>query len=172
MMMEHIDYLLSAYLDGELSQREKVVVERHMADCGECHGLYQEFVQMREEWQQAYDTFSVPDALTFRILTAIEQKEAEVATRTFFSNEVLRWGAISGILLLLMVHVALVSVFHFVLSFHPLNFLIPLSRGVYTVVTSVPYVSSVLLVVSVSFMLLSGWCLRRLLSSKKVEVML
>jgi predicted anti-sigma-YlaC factor YlaD len=172
MMVKHIDDLLSAYLDGELSERAKEAVERHMADCGECHGLYKEFIRMREEWQQAYETFSVPDALTFRVLAAIEQKEADTATRTFFFNEALRWGAIGGILLLLMVHVVLVSVFRFVLSFHLLNYLISLSRGVYTVVTSVPYVSSVLFVVSVSFLLLSVWCLRRLLSSKKVEVML
>jgi anti-sigma factor RsiW len=45
-MTAHLDYELSAYLDGEIDEAERRRVEAHLADCADCRALLDDLRQM------------------------------------------------------------------------------------------------------------------------------
>lgn len=45
---DHVDELLSGYLDGELTQQQRQVVDIHMAECVECSQRFQELETVRQ----------------------------------------------------------------------------------------------------------------------------
>jgi len=48
MKCEEIRPWLMAYLDGEIEQREKSEVEKHLADCESCRREYESFARLKE----------------------------------------------------------------------------------------------------------------------------
>lgn len=48
MNIEHVDELLSGYLDGELTQQDRQRVELHCESCSECAAALQELARVRE----------------------------------------------------------------------------------------------------------------------------
>lgn len=49
----HVDVMLSGYIDGELTQQDRQRVEVHCADCPECAGTLAELKDLRERVGQS-----------------------------------------------------------------------------------------------------------------------
>ncbi|BCU82825.1 hypothetical protein JIR001_26080 [Polycladomyces abyssicola] len=170
--MEHIDHLLSAYIDNELSEHKRTEVERHLQACPYCMKLYEDLASMSHQLVTAYENLSLPDHLTDKVMDAIYEKEAEYKAETFpplFSYTTLRWGALSSIFLLLFLNGFLIFVVGTIFSFTPISILLHLFHGLLTVIMAIPYLSTVMCVVSIILIGISLWSLRRLLNGKRVE---
>ncbi len=169
--MQHVDHLLSAYMDNELEEQERVIVEKHLQDCSNCLKLYEDFSQMSTQIMRGFEIISFPEKVTDQLMTRINQLETQDSQEnvSILSYTILRWSAISSILLLLVVNLSLILTFSSLFSFTSIRILYHLVHGLYIVLSAIPFVS---LTASCSWFLLIGislWSLRQLLRSKKVE---
>ena len=73
---ERFGAMISALLDGELSEAEEAEVRAHMAECAECRAMYEAFAAVGE----AFKTHDVPDTLHDGIMAKVH--EAEKARKT------------------------------------------------------------------------------------------
>ena len=65
---ERIQELISAMVDGELSEEERREVEAHIASCAECQALYEAFSGLSE----AMEAEELPDGLHQRIMDRVD----------------------------------------------------------------------------------------------------
>lgn len=79
---------LNAYIDGELPERTRCSVERHLAGCESCRAVL-DGLRGLEPYLQTLDTPSVPAALISRILS-----EASLRRRKVAENRDNRWWRI------------------------------------------------------------------------------
>jgi predicted anti-sigma-YlaC factor YlaD len=170
--MKHIDHLLSAYIDQELSEHQRKEVERHLQVCPHCMKMYEDLVSISHQLVTAYENLSLPDHLTDKVMAAIYEKEAEYQAETFpplLSYTTLRWGALSSIFLLLFLNGIIIFVVGTIFSFTPISILLHLLYGLLTVIMAIPYFIAVMCVVSIILIGISLLLLRRLLNGKRVE---
>ncbi|MGA9175378.1 MAG: anti-sigma factor [Thermoactinomyces sp.] len=176
--MNHVNEMLSAYLDDELSRSEKEVVEQHLQTCSNCQDLLDQLIEMKRQLVFSFEEIDVPAALTNKVMFAIDQQEwtmmamEEAGERqSMISNRALQRSVIGSILLLFIANGVFIFAFGSLLSFHFLSFFVSLSHAVLTLITAIPYVGMIVSITSLFFIAISVWCLRQLLSSKKVEVL-
>ncbi len=172
-MMQHIEHLLSAYVDNELTENEKREVEEHLQMCSDCLELYEDFSLMGHQLVNTYKQITLPNHLTYQVMAAIDQKEAQNRQKeisSILSYTTLRWGTISSIFLLLSVNLALIIAFGVLFSFTPIRIFYHLIHGLLTVLSAIPYLSLAIFLASLPLIGFSLWSLRHLLSSEKVEV--
>lgn len=165
--MNHIDQLLSAYIDHELSEHKRKRVERHLHACPYCMKLYEDLSSISHQLVTAYENLPLPDHLNDKVMAAIYEAEYKVETfPPLLSYTTLRWGALSSIFLLLFFNGFLLYTFF---SFTPIRFFIHLFDGLLTVIMAIPYLRTVMCVVSIILTGISLWSLHRLLKGKRVE---
>lgn len=66
---EKIQEMISAMLDGELSEKEKRAIEEHIADCPECAAMYADFAALSTELTESFA--EVPATLHDRIMKGV-----------------------------------------------------------------------------------------------------
>ncbi|NKB68749.1 MAG: zf-HC2 domain-containing protein [Candidatus Latescibacteria bacterium] len=59
--------VLTAYLEGDLSRRERKDLERHMVDCPPCHAFLRTFEKTGEMARTALQPEQIPDELQERV---------------------------------------------------------------------------------------------------------
>jgi anti-sigma factor RsiW len=171
--MQHVDHLLSAYIDKELKEQKRLVVEKHLQTCTDCLELYEDFSWMSHELVNTYKQITLPNHLTNQVMAAIDQEEAQNRQKEIspiLSYTTLRWGTISSIFLLLSVNLSLILAFGVLFSFTPIRIFYHLIHGLLTIFSAIPYLSVAISLMSLLLIVFSLWTLRHLLSSKKVEM--
>jgi anti-sigma factor RsiW len=72
------NFLVHAYVDDELDERERVETEVHLGDCDTCRGQARRVSRFRQALRESYEPESAPDALKMRLVAALEaQSEVE-----------------------------------------------------------------------------------------------
>ncbi|MBY9079308.1 zf-HC2 domain-containing protein [Paenibacillus sp. HN-1] len=72
----HPEEQLSAYLDGELNEEDRLLVESHLKECPDCRMLAEDLLNDQRLLFSAFETISPPDDLEASI-AAIISKEAQ-----------------------------------------------------------------------------------------------
>ncbi len=94
-----IQKLISAYIDGELSERDRIYVEAHLASCNECRALYDELLLISATAQNA--SYEAPPQLHDDIMNSI-RAAAPQSTNKFSSMRFMRFGSIALVCVLLV----------------------------------------------------------------------
>ncbi|MCH5586087.1 zf-HC2 domain-containing protein [Shimazuella sp. AN120528] len=170
--MQHVDHLLSAYVDNELKEQERLVVEKHLQDCTDCLELYGDFTWMNGQLKNTFESLLLPKNITSKVMQGIHSHEEQTYREVpvIFSYTALRWSTISSILLLLVIHISLFFLLGSLFSFTPIRILYHLVHGFHTVFSAIPYLSLTVAIFCFPLIGASLWSLRLLLSSKKVEM--
>ncbi len=70
---KQIEKLLSAYADGELNERQKALVEQHVANCPHCAALLDEYLALNAAIADC--AFKAPEGFAERVLQAVEKEQ-------------------------------------------------------------------------------------------------
>jgi predicted anti-sigma-YlaC factor YlaD len=73
-MEHHIDELVSAYMDNELSAEDLQIVKAHLESCEQCNQLVEELLNIQSEVLGFFQTVNAPIALENKILAKINIK--------------------------------------------------------------------------------------------------
>lgn len=116
MRHKKIKSLLEAYYDGEINERERIIIEKHLEECNECHYELSLLERIEEsvidkicEPEENYWT-SFPERVKERILIK-EREISKKAKPSFLKNIFLRpvsmklAGAIASIVIIVMVSI-------------------------------------------------------------------
>jgi predicted anti-sigma-YlaC factor YlaD len=76
-MSEHIGYLLNDYLDDELNDTEKALIEQHLFNCSYCTNQLIELTSLNQQILDAYQIVDIPDLIEDRVLAEIEQESVK-----------------------------------------------------------------------------------------------
>ncbi|BAU29158.1 putative zinc finger protein [Aneurinibacillus soli] len=79
--MEHMEDMLSAYLDHELSIEEHAVVEQHLEACEKCQGVVDELSFIKYQTFSTYQSVCAPEYMTEKIMEFIENNTAAISKR-------------------------------------------------------------------------------------------
>ncbi|MCF6093025.1 zf-HC2 domain-containing protein [Microaerobacter geothermalis] len=160
--MEHVKELISAYIDHELSDSERLLVENHLTTCKECQSLAKELSLMSQQITNYYQSVDVPDDFEQKVFADLNG----LASDQISDNKTLKWIAIFASVLLLVVFLA---------SFSPIVLMIvglassfftimySLIRIIPLIITQIPYLTGGSMMLAFFVMLLSVWSLRHLL---------
>lgn len=85
---EKIQEMISAMLDGELSEQERIEIKEHIALCSDCAAMYEDFAALREELKESLA--EVPASLHANIMDAVRsapkpKKPLQVLMRPYMS---------------------------------------------------------------------------------------
>ena len=83
---------ISAALDGELSAKERTLLDAHLADCPTCAALFDELAGQSRLLLQVY--FHLPEYVTARILS--QPPEQITPARRFSPRRWQRWGTVAA----------------------------------------------------------------------------
>jgi predicted anti-sigma-YlaC factor YlaD len=75
-MKHHIDELVSAYIDNELSAKDLQTVKAHLKNCQQCNQLVEELLNMQSEVKGFFNTVHAPDGLENKVLAKINSKSS------------------------------------------------------------------------------------------------
>lgn len=70
-MSIHIDELISAYIDNELTETERQQVEEHLSSCLECSTLLGDLRNIKNQVFAAFHSIEVPESLEDTVIEAV-----------------------------------------------------------------------------------------------------
>lgn len=71
-MSEHIENILSEYMDDELNEAEKQNVEKHLSICSDCNNRLHELKALREEMLAVYFSIDIPNRIEEKVIEKIQ----------------------------------------------------------------------------------------------------
>ena len=74
--------LISAYVDGEVTDTEKTEIEAHLEECAECRSILEAYRAISEE--VAFDTEEVPEGFADGVMAKVSSYEKKVKNRRNF----------------------------------------------------------------------------------------
>ncbi len=108
----HVEAELIAYLDGELSKRERARIEAHLADCARCRAELAELRALRDEVDATYDAALSPVELSYTATQRIRERLHQTAERPGWWWQLRRnWGVLAQAALALVMIVAFVGTY-------------------------------------------------------------
>lgn len=87
---------VQAYFDGELESASSVVIEQHLAHCGECSALFHDLQSARETLRQHATYHRANDRLRSRVMQAIGDEAPVTPNRRSLRDRRFWWGAAAG----------------------------------------------------------------------------
>lgn len=160
-MINHPDERLSAYMDDELNETERLEVEHHLASCERCRELLEDLLGLRQAVVGAYEHIQAPNELESRILQALDQKPTpEPAAKGWLSIPLVSLALLS--VLLIMTGTVIVKMLSGVVKV-----LIALLYFVSHFIATAPVLSGLTILLAVGVLMLSGYSLRQLLLSNE-----
>jgi anti-sigma factor RsiW len=163
--MEHVDELISAYLDNELTEAERVLVELHIGTCKECRALVEDFLAMKSQLFTVYQSIEIPDNLEQRVLASLEQKPKTTTRRYTVVPWVLTGSAVT-LLLLFMVSLSPLATLSIGLFSSLVTIMVSVLQVVPVFAASLPSLFIGIAGVTVFLLFLLIWSLRRFLLIK------
>ncbi|MCY9691475.1 anti-sigma factor family protein [Paenibacillus alginolyticus] len=70
-MSNHIEDLLSAYMDNELTESERQQVEEHLNTCSECSAVLNDVMDLKNQVFAAFHSIEAPEGLEDKVIRAI-----------------------------------------------------------------------------------------------------
>ncbi len=120
MNCESLEELLSAYIDGELSESEKMAVSLHLDECPRCRKVVHDFRGMSEIVQESFGTVFAPEAFEQLVAQNIVEIQQGIQTRRL--SLIYLASAIFGFFVILSLSISPVG--HFVKASFRLSFAI------------------------------------------------
>jgi predicted anti-sigma-YlaC factor YlaD len=166
-LSEHVEELISAYIDEELLDTEQKKVEAHLNSCEECHRLMSSMLSLKEQVFVSYQSIEAPHHLEQQIMERIEHSVLEQT-----QLHQLLW-------VILIPPVLLISMFFFFFSksFYfgakVVSTMFKMLLGLFHILSIVfsitPYLMTSLILFASVILLGSIWSLRHLLLKKRPE---
>jgi anti-sigma factor RsiW len=78
-MTTHPEEQISAYIDNELSEQDRQLVEKHLESCTSCQSLLEDLLDLQSNVSQTYRMIHSPNELDTRILQAIQGEPSKQA---------------------------------------------------------------------------------------------
>lgn len=110
---EHMEERISAYLDGELTPEEQLVLEEHVANCSACASLLEEYKELSSLVQSEFRVYTAPFDLEANVYQQIDVYEKKRQSRRMRATGLIGIALLLGCLaaiLLSPVGIAVLSV--------------------------------------------------------------
>lgn len=138
-MSEHIRELLSSYIDDEITQAEKELVEGHLESCLECKNELFQLGMIKEQFKSAFQMIEIPDMIEDKVMMEIEQSRVPHSFGLLNSTAILVMAMLAIVLSLASGPVITVGVYIF-------QTVLSIGRGlIYTIpslISAVPYAAA------------------------------
>ncbi|MGD8189593.1 anti-sigma factor family protein [Brevibacillus ginsengisoli] len=157
-MDNHVQELLSSYLDNELSHEERIWVESHLKTCEECQVFLYELSSMRNYIISTYQEIEIPEDLELQVMAHLNK-----ATSSPIGLVAIASLASLSLLVLLPILLIGMGVFSSVVTIF--GSLLHLAT---VIISSIPTVITAISAFSVVLVVFSIWSLRRLLLLKEI----
>lgn len=151
-MSDHIEELLSEYIDDELNEEQKQTIEEHLSICSDCNHRLQEIKLLRKQILEAYLSIEIPSRIEDKVMAKIQQASIKKAISVLNLFAFLSLFAF-GIMLMVTASPFLtvgLPIFHSAYS---------IARGliyaVPSIISALPHVVEVIIVLILSFILIS-----------------
>lgn len=166
-MQEHVEELISSYIDGEVTDDERQLIETHLKNCNQCQVLMEEMVTMKNNVFLVYEFIEIPQSLEENVLAVIgTDKTAKDTLRIKMSWFV--FAFFIALTLLIVLALSPIGIFIVSLSSSVFNIMFSLLRVIPILISSVPQLLVGISVFIVVLFITSTWFLRRLLFVQKV----
>jgi predicted anti-sigma-YlaC factor YlaD len=158
---EHVEELLSEYMDDELTEMEKRTIEKHLAICSDCHNRLLELMLIRKELLAAYMPIEIPNI------------EENVIEKIKLSS-VKRSSGVMNLLAFMMLLIFWVMLFAAASPFMTVGFSIfhsvySIARGltyaIPSIISAIPYAAEVIIALILCFIAIAILTLRYLVSA-------
>ncbi|MDI3535245.1 MAG: hypothetical protein PWQ82_1610 [Thermosediminibacterales bacterium] len=160
-MKGHVDKLISAYIDGELSKEEHELVENHLMTCNKCRGLLEQLSSQRKMVQEVFYSLEIPDTIEENVMNAINTNSYMPVP----SDSKVTW--FSWIVMLLGLMILLLgpsyTIFGTGFASSIVSIVLSFLHMAPLLTSMVPFLIEGLLTFAVIVLLISVWSLRRLL---------
>ncbi|WP_027416186.1 zf-HC2 domain-containing protein [Aneurinibacillus terranovensis] len=164
-MSTHVEEQLSAYIDNELTASEYLEVDRHLQQCAYCQNIRDDLYSLRGQLFQTYASVEISGDLEGKVMTSIGLKEGR-------EREVTRKNTEAGYRTYLLPVFLFSAVFLLFLALRGgmfssmFSILFGLFHVIGVLVKVIPYLVEGISVLALFVILLSGWSLRHLLTTK------
>lgn len=142
-MEKHIGELLHDYLDDELNEAERLVIEKHLNICPECQKQLFVFISIKQQIYDAYQMVEVPELIEDKVMAKIEQDSIRIYSGILNRTAIIMMSAF-GLIFLAGTTPFLPVGLHIVHTFFSI------SRGLIyaipSIITAIPYVVSAIAV--------------------------
>lgn len=161
-MKAHLDDQLSAYMDNELSEEDRLAVEAHLASCEYCQALLDDWLSMQEQVLDAYRYTHAPVDLENNVLQAIQGDQQTSVSKgwlivpLFALFVITLFGITQGMMFIKLIH-----------SLMRLS--VALLYMVTHLMSSIPLLAMTAVFISLGILTTSVYCLRRAMRLTSVE---
>ena len=164
-MTEHVTKLLNAYIDGEVSKEESIIVESHLVACSSCKREYMDLKQTKQLIEEEYTGMTVSLDLEDRIMDKISTNKMEKEIRPVRAQVASLVGVILLGLIFMMVHFIPGGL---MIGSSLLKFSITLMHASAISMSALPYVTEVVGGITVILLGVLGLVLQRFYFLEKV----
>ncbi|WP_161798217.1 anti-sigma factor family protein [Aneurinibacillus tyrosinisolvens] len=158
--MNHIEDLLSGYIDGELTEEQRMLVEHHLRRCEECRETVDEISAIRNQVYTTYQSIEIPSFLEQKIISSIFSEPVYGKLRAYIPAAAILSVVFFVLILSSATFVSIGFISSLASAFIGIVHIVPL------LVSSVPLLLQAVVGTALVLMLLSLWSLRRLLVIK------
>ncbi|HEX6922274.1 MAG TPA: zf-HC2 domain-containing protein [Bacillales bacterium] len=166
-MAEHVQNLLSAYIDDELDERDRKQVESHLRNCPRCLQEFEELRTLQQQLYTVYESVEAPDEFEISVMEKIEGQRLDSSHNR--ENQLVKWAiAIFAASLMIVVFIYMAPLIYLGLTLASTSVTIGfhLLHTVSQIVSSIPYLLGTLLVGAAILIVLSLWSLHKILESQ------
>lgn len=151
-MEQHIGNLLHDYLDDELNEAEKLVIEEHLDDCSDCKNKLYELISLRQQIYGAYELVEIPSRIEDNVMSRINQDSIKLYSGVLNRNAIIMLS-IFGIIFLAGTTPFLT------VGLHIFNTIFSISRGLLyalpSIISTIPYLFAAFAVFIILFIVLA-----------------
>jgi predicted anti-sigma-YlaC factor YlaD len=158
-MSDHIEELLSEYIDDELTEEQKQTIEEHLSICSDCNHRLQEIKLLRKQILEAYLSIEIPSMIEEKVLGKIQQAaiKKSISVLNFFA-----FFSLFAFGIMLMVTTSPFLTVGFPIFHSAYSIARGLIYAVPSIISAVPYVIDVIIALILSFILIAILTLRYL----------
>lgn len=158
-MSDHIENLLSEYMDDELNDEEKQRIEKHLSTCSDCNHRLHELRSLRKQILAAYLPIEIPAMIEELVFEKIQQASIKKSSGAL---NLLAFLSLFAFAIMLMVTASPIltiglPIFHSVYS---------IARGliyaVPSIISALPYVVDVIIALILCFIIFAVLAIRYL----------
>ncbi|PWW04736.1 putative zinc finger protein [Paenibacillus cellulosilyticus] len=160
-MTSHPEDLLSAYVDDEISEEERQVIEAHLVSCESCQSFVDELYSFKLQMQTILTLEQPSVQFETRVMQAIRQQSTDFRTT---------WLTLPLIAMMLLSAVGITMALMYGKFIHGfIRLFVAIVYAITHMVSEIPFVSISVIVVSLFVLVASIYSLRRVLQLTPVE---
>jgi anti-sigma factor RsiW len=168
-MNDHVHELLSAFIDGELNEKERKKVVDHVAECRQCSDELKELQWLKEELFAAYQSIEIPNA---QFEQSVVEKIKKVSSPYRSINRYVHWTMGLGVLLLAAVILFKMGTVLYIAIKVAASFVhigLSVLHALASVLSSIPLLFLACFIISIVILGISIWAIQYLLGVKSLD---